>query len=60
MINNGLFSTWRPVTSEALQDPCGKPILFIIFITDLEQVMECTFVKFADNTKLEGTSLLFL
>lgn len=52
----GSYSLWRLVPSGALQSLYGKPILFNIFISDLQQVMDCTYIKFGDDMKLERTS----
>lgn len=56
MINSGSFSTWRLVTSEAMQVLYMKPLRFIIFISNLEQMLEGVLVRFEDDNKLEGTN----
>lgn len=56
MINSGSFSTWRLVTSEAMQVLYMKPLLFIILISDLEQMLEGVLVRFEGDNKLEGTN----
>ena len=54
IVINGKASHWRDVLSGVPQGSVLGPILFIIYVNDIDDGLICKISKFADDTKITG------
>lgn len=52
---NEVHPSWLPVTKDVSQSSVLGPVLLNVFSSELDEWIEHTFTKFADDTKLHET-----
>lgn len=50
----GYFCDWKPMTSSVLQESMLRPLLFTIYINNIDMNVGGLISKFADNMKFVG------
>ena len=54
VVVNGSLSRWRLVIKSVPQGAVFRPVLFNIFISNVDGGIECFFSRLANDTKLSG------
>lgn len=52
VVLNGTYSNWLPVTSGVPQGSILGPLLFIMYLNDLDEVITCDYSAYADDVML--------